>query len=286
MKKLLVLAAMMTSSAAFAKGTTEYYFQPAAGASALTLSYSMKSAPVKTETSGTESDAKVAINDFGIDYAYGLGEAMALGAKTGTGSMKVTTTSDATASGMTDLHLYFKGFSDMIHYGVDLGVSPGKSKKDSSGNLSNRYSGGMSLAANVGVLMAGSGMNYGGDLSYTMPLERTVDNNGSDVKVTGGSTIKLAGFMEYDYAVGMFTGELSYNMVADSTEKATSDTKLKGESFLGLNLQGTYDFNEMVTGIASLGLENHSSHDYTDAGTTKVKAYMATNVMLGARIGF
>ena len=146
------------------------------------------------------------------------------------------------------------------------------------------------MKANVGVMMNSASWNYGGDLSYMMPLERSYEGDPTGGgKFKGGNTAKLAGFGEYNWGMGFAGAELAYLMRDDTT--VTPDTgaesKLKGESFLALTAYGTYDFNDMVSGLASLGVENHTSHDLTDAtGSSKVKAYMGTNVALGVRVHF
>ena len=289
MKKMILTAVItMAATTAFGKATTEYYFQPAAGAQAVELKYSMNADPIKTETGGTETDGAVTTADFNIDYAYGLNETAAVGVYTFTGSQKTKAgATDSTASGMGDLHVYYKGFSDMIHWGADLGINMGKSKANAAGETTNRSSGGLSLKGNVGVLANSAEWNYGGDFSITLPQERTADNNGTDIKATGGNVTKLAGFAEYNYGMGFVGGELAYIMVGDTTVKTTPETKLKGEGFLQLTGNASYDFNDMATGLLSIGLEQHSAHDQTDgAGAAKVKAYMGTNVALGVRLNF
>ncbi|MFN7727647.1 MAG: hypothetical protein ACK5P7_00660 [Bdellovibrio sp.] len=289
MKKMILTAVItMAASTAFGKASTEYYFQPAAGAQAVELQYSMNADPIKTESGSTETDAGVTTADFNLNYAYGLTETAAIGVYTFTGSEKTKSgSSDSSASGMGDLHVYYKGFSDMIHWGADLGINMGKSKSNAAGETTNRSSGGLSLKANVGVLMNASEWNYGGDLSITLPQERTADANGTDIKTTGGNVTKLAGFAEYNYGMGFVGGELAYIMVGDTTRKTTPEEKRKGEGFLQLTGNASYDFNDMATGLLSIGLEQHSSRDLTDsAGSAKVKAYMGTNVALGVRLNF
>lgn len=287
-KMILAAVVSMAATTAFAKATTEYYFQPAAGAHAVELEYGMDSDPIKTSTGGTDTDAKTTVNDFRLNYGYGLNETTTLGVYTFTGSLKTESgASSSTASGMGDIFLYYKGFADMIHWGVDLGINMGKTKFNAAGEQTNRSSGGMSIAANVGVLANSAEWNYGADLRIALPQERTADNNGTDIKSTGGNTTKLAGFGEYNYGMGFVGAELAYMMVGDRTVKSTPETKLKGEGYLALTGYASYDFNDMATGLLSIGLENHSEHDETDgAGSAKVKAYMGTNVALGVRLNF
>ena len=280
-KMILAAVVSMAATTAFAKATTEYYFQPAAGAHAVELNYVMTADPGKAESTGGDVDVKRTTNDLVLDYAYGLNETTTLGAYTFSGSSKTTVgTTETTASGMGDLHLYYKGFADMIHWGVDLGVNMGKAKSDKRGT------GGLSIAANVGVLANSAEWNYGGDLMIALPQERTTENtSGADTKTKGGNVTKLAGFAEYNYGMGFAGGELAYVMVADTDDGSASKTK--GEGYLMLTGNVSYDFNDMATGLLSIGVENHSARDSDDsASPTKLKAYMGTNVALGVRLNF
>lgn len=272
MKKLLVLAALMSATAANAKTTTEYYLQPGAGGSALTLDYNMGSATVK---SASDVETKATSGLFDINYAYGLNDTMAFGFHTDTGSVKTEVASTSTtASGLGDLHAYMAGFSDMIHYGVDLGLNTAKSKSD------NRSSGGLSLMGHVGVLSSSGAWNFGGDLAYTLPMERTTDNSGTESKVTGGNEMKLAGFAEYNYGMGFIVGELSHNTLAESTTKTgATESKSKADSALGLSVKGTYDINEMATAFAGIAMYNVGSND-------DHKAYSSNVITLGAHLFF
>lgn len=289
MKLFSVAVVTLAAASAFAaKSNTGYYYQPAGGGQAVELKYNMNSKPGKTGAAGggAETDNKSTTGDFKVGYWYGLSEGNALGVHTSTGSEKTTVgTTDTTKSGMTDLFIGYKGFSDMWHYGVDLGYNiGGKAKSD------NRSSGGISLTPNVGILIPSGALNYGADLSYRHNMEATFDNSGSDTKFTRGSHMKLAPFLEWNYGMGFLGGELSYNMVGDTTIKGNNgaaDTKNKGEGYLNLKVFASYDFNDMVTGLADVGMGMHSEHDTDDsATTTKEKAYTETDVNIGVRLSF
>jgi hypothetical protein len=285
----MAVATMATTAAFAAKSNTEYYFQPAAGASAVELRYNMDIRPAQIETPVTlaVTDAKSETNDFYLNYAYGLNESNALGAFLTSGSTKLTVgTSSSTGSGLGDLHLFYKGFAEMWHYGVDLGFSTEKIKNDAAGNVSNHSSGGNSLKANIGMLMNSAAWNYGADLSYIYLLERTID--GSTTKYKDGNTVKLAPFIEYNYGMGFLGAELSYAMAGDTTSDTGGTTyKIKGDTSTGLALNGSFDFNEMATGLLTVGMNMHGAHDSTDQlGTTKVKAYTETVASLGVRLNF
>lgn len=289
--KLITMAVvtLATASAFAAKSTTEYYNQPAAGAHNVDIGYLMGSNPGKTKTGTTETDAKTATSDVTLQYRYGINDDMAVGVSTNSGSVKTTVgTNDSTASGMTDLVIGLDGKSEAIHYGVDLGYNlGGKSKQNAAGEKSNRSSGGIGIGANVGYLATSDAWNFGGDLSYWHRLERTTDANGTDIKATGGNNTKVAGFGEYNYGMGFAGAELSYNMIGDTTAKTTpNETKYKGHSFMGIKAYGSYDFNDMATGLLSIAMNMHPEYDYQDAGTTKVMASTETVVALGARLTF
>jgi hypothetical protein len=289
--KLLALSivTLATASAlAAGKSTTEYYYQPSAGVNAVEAKYLMDLRPGKTDDGTGEKDQKYEMSDFYLNYAYGLNDNNAFGAELFFGSQKITSdTTSHTANGMGDIHLLYKGFTDMWHYGADLGISTAKIKLDTATNLQdNRSSGGMSLKVNGGVLMNSGAINYGADLSYLMPFERQIDDANS-TKLTGGNTLKLAPFVEYNWGMGFLGAELAYNMVDDLTIKSGAfETKMKGESYLSLMLNGSFDFTDSTVGLLSLGMGMHPEHDETSAGTTKVKAYTETIASLGVRMTF
>ncbi|WP_413289689.1 hypothetical protein [Bdellovibrio sp. HCB337] len=288
--KLLSLAIItLASASAFAaKSNTQYYFQPGASNHVVEANYLMDVKPAKTETAGVETDAKQEMSDIYLNYTYGMSDNHAIGLETFFGNNKTTTgTTSSTASGMGDIHVYYKGFSEIWHYGADLGFNTEKIKLDATtGAIDNRSTGGMSFKANVGVMVNNAAMNYGADLSYLMPLERKVDN-AAGTTLTGGNTLKLAPFLEYNWGMGFLGAELSYNMM-DDTKMDTSgvETTFKGESYAGFLLYGTYDFNEMFTGILDLGMNMHPEHEETNVAGTKVKAYTETIVNIGLRMTF
>jgi hypothetical protein len=287
--KLLALATItLASVSAFAAGksNTEYYYQPSAGMSAVTATYKMDIMPGKTESGGVETDSKQEMSDIYLNYAYGLNDNNALGAELFFGSNKWTSgTTTHTANGMGDLHLFYKGFTDMWHYGADLGIATEKVKLDSTTSLrDNRSTGGMSLKLNGGVLMSSGALNYGADLSYVLAFERSVDST-PEVKISGGDVLKIAPYLEYNWGMGFVGAELSYNTVSDLTFKANGgESKTKVGSFTGLLAYGTFDFNDTFTGILGLGMNMHS--DVTQANGDKDKAFTETIASLGVRATF
>ena len=293
MKLISIAVVTLAAASAFAaKSSNEYYFQPAGGQNALEAKLNTDSNPGKTTTGGKDSDDKSVTSDLMLDYAYGLNETMAVGAHTFFGSDKQTAPgTSATGNGLGDLNVYFKsGFGDMFHYGVDLGYNvSGKAKLNSDGLQTNRSSGGMSLKGNIGGLMSAGAWNYGADLSYTYLADRKVDNNGTDVTLSGGNTIRLAPFGEYNYGMGFVGAELSYNMVADGTTSSTgiADVTYLGENYLALKVYASYDFADAWTGLAGLTYGAHTDHDQVSNSTaTKVDAYAETDLYVGARWTF
>lgn len=297
--KLLSLSTMtvamtittLAASAAFAaKSNTEYYFQPANGQSAVELRYIMDVSPRQTQTAPAAAvdNGRTETNDVSLNYAYGLNESNTLGAALLTGSTKYTSSGvSSTGSGLGDFHLFYKGSADIWHYGVDLGINTEKIKQDATtGNQSNHTTGGLSAKAFVGVMMNSGATNYGADLSYLMPFERTVDV--TNVKIKDGNIIRLAPFAEYNYGMGFLGAELSYAVAADTNITAvnTSTTTAKGDTQTGLNLYGSFDFNEMATGLLNVGMVMHGEHDATSVAGTTVKAYTETIASLGVRLNF
>lgn len=289
MKLLSIAIVTLASASALAatKSTTEYYYQPTAGVSAIQARYLMDMKPMKSDTGGVETDQKSEIGDFYLDYLYGMSEGNALGVELVFGSNKLTNGATShTATGMGDINLFYRGFSGMWHYGANIGVNTEKVKEDAATGLQdNRSSGGMSLKLNVGVMQSKAETNYGVDLSYAMPFERQFDD-AAGTKLTGGNTLRLAPFVEYNWGMGFVGAELAYNMMDDTTVKAAAEVKVKGESYLSLILFGSYDFNESTTGLLSLGMASHPEHDFLTTGTTKMKAYTETLASIGVRYSF
>lgn len=289
MKLVSMAIITLASATAMAAGPkTEYFFRPDGGKQALELKYRMNVLPAKVAVGTVETDVKQEINDFYFTYAYGLSDNHTLGVETFFGSNKMTFgTTNHTADGMGDLHLFYKGFAGMWYYGADLGLNMGKIGYDeTSGFVDNRSSGGMSLKASAGLLMTSEALNYGADLSYMLPFERQQDDADA-TKYTGGNTLRLAPFIEYNWGMGFVGAELAYTMIDDTTEKDNNgETKNKGESYLSLALNGSYDFNEMATGLLTLGMGMHPERDITAGSTNKLKAYTETIASLGVRLNF
>lgn len=271
MKMLLTSLTVLLAASAYAKSSNEYYFRPAAGASALELKYASASSTDVTEAAG---DVKVTRGDIGIDYAYGLNADSALGIYTFTGQIETKAAGvTSKADGMGDLHVYYKGQADVWHYGADLGINTSKAKSDE------RSSGGPSIKLNGGGLWTSGSWNYGGDLAYTFLMERSDDSSPAN-KTTEGNILRIAGFGEYNYGSGFVGAELSDSMIADSKVKP-ANTTTKGESFLGLKVYANYDFTEMVQGL--LSVEDNMHPKVSDNGQ---KAYTDMVLTAGVRLNF
>ncbi|RYZ88073.1 MAG: hypothetical protein EOP04_10175 [Proteobacteria bacterium] len=86
--------------------------------------------------------------------------------------------------------------------------------------------------------------------------------------------------------MGFLGAELSYLMLADRTDKTgTISTTIKGESYAQLLFNGSFDWNETVTGLLSLGLAMHPEHD-SGVTNVKVRDYTETIASLGVRATF
>lgn len=275
--KLLTVAIMtLATTAAYAKSNTEYYFQPAAGQSALTAAYLMSSTSIKADNAAA-TETKMTGSDVALDYGYGLTESSTVGGYLFSGSMKTEqgAAPSTTANGMSDLHVYYRAFSNIWHYGADLGVNMGKAKADA------RSTGGMSVKVNAGALLSSDAWNYGGDLALTFPMERTTEVTGGDTKTTGGMATRVAAFGEYNYGMGFVGAELAQNMVAKTTDKTVAgvETETASDNFLSVMPYASYDFSDMVTGLLSYEMDMHGSR-------TGVKAYTTNVIALGARFNF
>ena len=273
-QKFVLLLTTLIASFAFAKSTNEYFFQPADGKNKLDLFYEMANAKVDFEGGG---NSKLTISDFHVDYAYGLNANNALGVHTfsGTSKSKLSTGTTTTADGMGDLHVYYKGFMDMWHYGADLGISTAKEKSD------NRATGGHSIALYGGGLWTNGAWNFGPKLTYTIFMERT-DDSSPEVKTTGGNVLNVAGFAEYGFGEGFIGGELAFISEDKSTLKQSgASTSVKGNTATSIAAYATYSFNETVDGIFKVT-------DYMVAknSDTGIKAYSLMMIDLGVRINF
>lgn len=292
MKMLVISLATFASALAMGKASSEYYFQPAAGAHAVELIYNNVSSPMEQENAGVTTDLESTANDFIVRYMYGLDDSRSWGAYTFFGSREynseVTGVSDDsnTADGVGDIHVFYKAFHDMWHYEADLGVNTEKIDVDATSGLQdNRSSGGSSLNLRAGRMWTDNSWNYGADLSYLLLLERTYDD-ATDTKLTGGDIIKIAGFGEYNHGAGFAGGELSYNIVNELKSKASGVTQTTdAENFIMVKLFGTWEFTDMVTGLVSLNQSMHESHDITP-GTAEVKSFTETGINIGARLNF
>ena len=289
MKKMIIVSLLLTATSAFAaKSNTEYYFQPAAGVSAVEANYYMSVRPSKTAVGAVETDDKYEQSDVQLSYMYGVNENNAFGIGTYFGSLKNTVgATSTTASGMGDIQAMYQGFTGMWRYGAAVGINTEKIKIDATtSKTSNRSSGGLSVAANVGLLMNSDALNYGADLSYLMPMEREVDGT-SGTKITGGNVMKLSPFVEWNWGMGFLGAEFSYVMVSDYEAKNNlGKSTTLGESYMRLMANGSFDFNETFTGLLSLGMAMHPEHDQQSVGATKVKAYTETIASLGVRATF
>ncbi len=272
MKMLLIALTVLSTGSAFGKASTEYFFQPASGASAIELTYEKTDATIKFTPSG---ELKVEGNDVRVDFAHGLSENAAVGFYTFSGELKSKSgsTTISKADGMGDIHFYYKGISDSLYYGADLGVNTEKSKADS------RSTGGLSLKGNVGYLGSASSLNYGGDVSYNYKMERTNDSTPA-TKTTGGDELKLAVFGEFNYGTGFLGAEVASLSISERENKRLNvTTTTKSSSPTSLKLYGTFDFSQMVQGL--LSLENRMIPKET--GT---KAYTVSTLSAGVRINF
>ena len=281
MKFLTVTALTLVTSAAFAKSNTEYFYLPSAAQSALTVDYSTKA---HTDDDGTSSP-KTTTSDIGLDYQYGLSEGNVIGAHTFSGSSKSDAANSTTKNGLGDIFIDYKGAMNLWHYGAELGINMGNMKDD------NRSSGGMTLNANFGGLWSSNAWNYGFNIGLGYPFDRKAETGTptTNLKETGGTSAMIAAFGEYNYGMGFIVGELAEHMIQDttiSTDPATTDLKVKAFNYTSLKLEGTYDFNDMITGLLSYEADLLPSHDVTGASTTSYKSTTDSIAMLGVRFVF
>jgi len=297
MKLITVAVLTLAATAAFADGkaTTEFYYEPAGGQQALQLNLDYMMDPMTYTENGLTGDAKTNSTSLIVNYGYGLSENMVVGGYLSYGSDAITasapggTDQTQTASGLGDIHLYFKGFSDMIHYGLDLGINNGNITEDSTTNLrNNNSSGGMSAKANVGFMMAAGMLNYGADLSYLYKgTVTTATAGGTNDTTTGDGVLNLSPFVEYNYGSGFAGAVISYSMVQSGNDTTTTSVATNAAyNVAGLKLFGTYAFSDSMTGLLSVAYYSVPSYQFDANSAHTTVAYGQTDVNLGFRMTF
>lgn len=284
MKKSIIMATLglvMASTASAATGS-EFFFQPGAGNSALSLGVNINSSTAKLSGLIT-SETKLTSNPIFVKYAYGLDADMSVAVSTDFGTEESDTSgSKEKSTGLNDLTGEFLMKSGSLYYGANATVALAKKKEATTTVDGNRSSGGYSLTPFVGYMGA---MGFGGKLSYQYLMDRTVETTTTDKTVTGGSVLSLEGFWEMNYGSGIFGAKIAYAQSAEATTKQTGTTDSKFPSFSMYDV-GAYVAHDITTNgtlLASFDYVNVPEFDYTSG----VKVSSTGSIFsLGYRMGF
>lgn len=277
----ITLGVFLTSSA-FAAAESEFWFQPAAGNSALDVGLGYTSGTYKI-TGALNFDSKFTSMPLQLKYAYGLDTGMSVSVATDFGTDEVETSGVKTKnSGLSNLIGEFLVKSDSWYYGAEASVALAKRKDGSATSDGNRSTGGYSLTPFVGYK---SELGLGGKLSYTYAMDRTTETTTTDETTSGGSAIGLEGFWESSYASGIFGAKIGYAQTDDSTTKQSgqADVKDKGYNTLTVGAFVAHDVTANGTILGSIDFVNIPESERT----TGVKAsYSATVLSAAYRMGF
>lgn len=294
MKRLLVFAAMLGASTAYAAGNggTEYLYQTPANTQYVRVDLGYMTGTVKTN--GAHNVDENGLSPLGVSYQYGLSDAYALGADINYSSVDADNGSGTTtASGLGDLHLNFNGRNDMgmgmLRYGLDLNIGLEKSKVKANGD-SNTSTGGLGLTPFVGVEMpAGADAFWGLKLSYDIPFSHKVTNESTgtsvDHTVTGGENFEVAAYYEQMMGMNRLGAVLSYDTVNKSKDKVNGVTTDNGGSnFWDLKVYGRIPVASNIDLIPSIDYLTTSSD--TVGALNSVDSANWWDVNLGARFMF
>lgn len=293
MKRLLVFAAMLGASTAYAasNGGTEFLYQTPANTQYVRADLGYMTGTIKMQN-GVHDIDNSGLMPLGVSYQYGLSDAYALGAGINYSSIDSDNgTSTSTQSGLGDLHLNFNGRNDMgmgmLRYGLDLNIGLEKAEVKANGD-SNASTGGLGLTPFVGVEMpAGADGFWGLKLSYDLPFSHKVDDKsvGKDYTVTGGETFDVAAY--YEHMMGMYRlgAVLDYATVNKSKYKVDGVTTNYGSySSWNLDVYGRIPVASNIDLIPSIAYATMASDTYKTA--TNVDSANFWDVNLGARFMF
>jgi hypothetical protein len=281
MRKLLAVAMIGTSLTAQAS-VPEYFYRPGAGSNEVRGTFSLRT--FETESGLTQKKTKkTEANDLRLQYSYGLSEELAFGTRwsvLGETKESVTGSPSTKQMGVDDPTLFVRGSSDMIFYGADLGLGLSKRKAATPTESGTRVSGGLSLGGEVGIAAGEETLNYGGKLALAYPFERKIEGTAgaADTTVNGGMITALAAFIESRMGATTLGGEVSYNLVSDTTTKPPTGPEEKTKSFAHPTLMayGNYDFWSELTALIRLEMALKPTQE-TETNGVKTAELAAAN---------
>lgn len=303
--QMIAVVYIFFSQMASASGTTEFFFQPGSGVSALSLSATRAVPDVQVDSyfNGTKTtESKLQFQRFDLIYQYGLNESWALMV----GAAQLTTSSDTTfvgsssgqklqSVGVADYLVGLSGVSSSgsagLAYGVKAFISSEDSKRPSTTKDGNQFSGGNSYLAHFGGYAGMMSGFVGVDLGYWLKQDRNETDQGNpETKsvLKGGNNFLLTGFYEIYSGSWEYDLRLTYAGV-DKLERTTnsSTTTLANASsytMVGLGLQ-----NDITTSTNLRGEYNY--YMYKEAvspsnSSFRTAAYNVGLFMLRVRLVF
>lgn len=279
-QKILVAAAvvMACGAAQAAEGSSEFFFQSAAGQSELTPRLGYKMSTIRSK--GNTQDIKVnGLFNTGVAYEYGINEMMAVEAALNFASLETDTNPKVKQSGLQDPTVKLKATSAMgtwnLRYGAELGLGLEKSKIEASGNT-NAASGGFSLTPYVGADANVGPGNLGGRLMYAYKMDRKEEDNGVEDTIKDGNEIGLSAFYEYMITDMLLGGSLNYRDIAES--KNNSGVAEVKHSIMGVSLYSRIP-------MGTWALLPRLDYDFSSTGDLYEK-YNDINLSVAARFTF
>jgi hypothetical protein len=289
-KNLIIALATLMTVAAHAETGSEVLYQPKSGESALKFGYDMgRTASFKT-TGTNAADVSLTGSVMEFDYMFGVDEAMSVGAMFNTGTEQQenkagTTKTTSKEQGMSDLYLKMRMTTGMWVYGADLGLPFANHITD--GDTSNRNSGGISINPTGGFVMQNDSWNFGGVVTYNLLLDRKTENKTGTTSttstLTGGNTLALTPFAEWNFGSGFASAQFTINSITDTTKTDANNSKTisKATNYNTLKIAGSYNFTPAITGLADYTM------DMVQANTTaSTPAYTASTITVGGRMVF
>lgn len=197
---------------------SEFFFQPAPGASTLSGTFSYLSSTVEIAPLEVKTTGFILIPE----YLRGLNESVAVGIGGSYWNLKTESFGSETATtGLGDIEFIIRGRHPnpfgSLRYGAEMDVSLGDAEKEANGDQ-NAMSGGIMLTPYVGFQLQNASGFWGVKLSREVEVQkRTEIDNGTKEVHSGGEDIDLIAFVERELAPERSLGlSVEYSKSEDS----------------------------------------------------------------------
>jgi hypothetical protein len=278
---------------------TQYFYQPGAMKSAITLSpyYSLFS--TETGVGGFRfQTVKYTEMVAQLTYQFGLTRNQTLGLGLTYGNAETKYTYDTNPppeethkeTGLGDIQAIYQGLLPMhgmsLFYGLNFNYS-GKKKVADATNSGDRTTGGMSFEPALGLQYRLFPTNIlGAKLSYLYKMDRTMTPaTGTDTKDTGGNIYRLQVFYEKEWGKLSLTPFAGYGNQGDTTTTAVDGTTIvtKGQTLIPFGIDIMYLLSKNLQFGGYYHGENRSAYTYS---TLDILSYTIHQVGLAARFVF